>query len=159
MVARVEILFTRTLIAIHNVVDCLSCCVHTGMRFQKFWGWWGSAPPNLVGATDPLETCFSTTCITVPNLVILVKWYKHDQLRYTKTFDPLHIASQGRSRSWEMTHTTHTVSELNDDFGRKPQNSLPLCIKPLPREFPFEFHSDCSARKNGSFPYQMVKRV
>jgi len=52
------------------VVVSHTVCTHVGSPKSL----WEAVPRPLksgLGVADPLETCFSTTCVTVPELVIL----------------------------------------------------------------------------------------
>jgi len=55
-----------------NLAVSHTVCAHTGD--PQNLGYDGASPPRdggLEGVADPLETHFSTICVTVPSLVIL----------------------------------------------------------------------------------------
>jgi len=47
-----------------------STCIGVGKGVLQFWGKLGPLPLDM-GMADPLGTCYSTTCVTLPSFVIL----------------------------------------------------------------------------------------
>ena len=59
------------------VVVSHTVCVNGACRSQNFGGFWGPAPLRW-GVADPLEARFSTTWVTIQNLVIHVARFSRD---------------------------------------------------------------------------------